>query len=211
MKALYTLMLLLVLSAPIEGKAQTNSNSENPLFSLLSGIKNSSEFLLRKHFMQQDLELATIISEPTSKKNLEKKRLENFKASSDIIIAYNNLKIETDQLITQLKADLTISNKKKQLKKLNTGSNEHPWYKAKLESVQKKYNALLSAVEGKSFALGIEVITGAFTAVADVVGSARDFRALQITALCVQLDALRLKDFSELSSPAKSESKEEEE
>lgn len=135
----------------------------------------------------------------------------NFKDNQICINSYSDLKNNVDKLISQLKADLNISNKKRLIKSLNDGTNQsNSWYKKIIEDIQNKYTTFYNCAENKNLAASVSDVTGIFTALVSVVTSARDFRALQIKALCEQLDALRLKDFSELNSGSSSRSKKDE-
>lgn len=195
MKTIYLLsvMILLSLSANCQEEKQ-------PLFAFLSSIKNNSEYSLKKGFIEQELEIAILSDEPKGNKEKEKKRLENFKKNQSCIKAYSEVKNNVDRLITQLKADLTISNRKKLIKSLNEGTSQANWYNNSIENIQKKYVELNNCIENKSLAVSVEEITGIFSALVGVVTNTRDFRAQQLKALCEQLEGLRLKDYSELGS-----------
>lgn len=201
MKSFYFLSAMLILAFNA-----TCQETKQPLFALLSSVKSNSEYSLKKIFTQQELEIATLSDAPKGNKEKEKMRLENFKNNQSCINAYSAIKNNVDKLITQLKADLTISNKKKLIKSLNDCTSQNNWYKSNIDDIQKKYISLYNCIENKSLSASVEEITGIFSTLVSVVTSARDFRAQQIKALCEQLDSLRLKDSSELSSGSSSTS-----
>lgn len=194
------LSILLTLLVCVTANCQ---NSKPPLLANLSKIKSTSENKLKDILKGQELSIATLEDKDQKR---EQARLKNYADNKACIDAYNEVQTAVDQLITQLKADLTISNKKKLLKQLNKGvATKDTWYSDITKEIHDKHAALAGCNRVNAFAIGVEDVTGIFTAITDVVASARDFRQKQIEALCGQLDELRLKPLYELMSGSSSE------
>lgn len=186
----FVLILFIVFSSTCQVK-------EQPIFSFLTSIKNDSEYSLKKIIIQQELEVAQL--KDTDK---QKAIFENFKNNIACFDAYNSVKSNVDKFITQLTADLTISNNRKVLKSLNKGIYlENTWSKSTIDDIWKRYLFFKSCTEKRQMAaVGLDEITGLFTALTTIYTSNRDFRAQQNKLLCEQLNGLRLKEFNELSS-----------
>jgi len=197
----------------LNGNGQNNNNNDEsdpqPLFAVLNKMKVEAEDAIKMRFLEQQLNIDTIPDDPKGKKK-EIQRLKDFKTNEKCIKAYNALRSSMDQLITQLKADLTISNKKKLLKELNSGTgNKNSWYKKMIDQIVTQRMGVTNCIEGKALAVSLEEITGLFSALAGIVTSARDFRAQQIKALCEQLESLRLSPIDKITSGGEGEKKEE--
>lgn len=196
----YIITLLLCASISSHSLGQT----EKPLFSKLIAIKNSSEYELSKYLLTQELEVAT-----KDEKEQAKARLDNFKKSRPCVDGYMKVKIATDQLVLQLKADITMSNKLKHLRRLQKGQEEMKWYAARVSEINDKYTNFIDCMAGNKemSAAGLEEITGLFSAIIGIFTGGRDFRAEKIKSLCSQLDDLRLNDPSDLGkAPEKKDS-----
>lgn len=219
MRRLLTAIFLLAfhISLLAQNENQEGTKSEDPLFALLNKVKNGAEDALRTRFTEQQLAIDTIGDEPKGHKRREIQKQKNYGENKTCVKVYNELRSSTDQLITQLKADLTMSNKKKLLKSLNDGSNDaQSWYKKKMDQIVKQHGGVKACIAGAAAAATLEELTGLFSALVGIVTSARDFRAQQIKALCEQLETLRLSPVNELlsgggSSESKKESSEEKE
>lgn len=200
---------LLLITISLSSSAQdepTNADAEVPLFALLNKVKNGGEDALRSLLIEQQLALDTITDEPKGNKRKATQQQKNFESNKKCNKAYNDLRSSTDQLITQLKADLTMTNKKRLLRKLNDNSdNAQSWYRTKTDEIIKQYAALKNCLAGTASAASLEALTGLFTALVGIVTSARDFRALQIKSLCDQLEALRMVDSGGLLNPGAKE------
>jgi len=185
---------------------------KDPLFALLSEIKGAAEYKIKSIFQEQELSIDTLDDENKKNKKIkEKQRLKYFNENSECVEAYEILKIKVDKLISQLKADLTISNKKRLIKQLNNGTTtKSSWYKEIIEEIQDARNELMGCNIPGLAAIPIADITGIFTALAEVVTSARDFRAQQIKSLCEQLETSRLLSVHDLGSNSSGGSKNEE-
>lgn len=179
-------------------RTPVDEDKREPLFSLLSEVKNMAEYKYRNILKKQELALDTLPDEPKGEKIKERKRLTYYNDNYNCRQRYIELKIYTDQLITQLKADLTLSNKRRLIKDLNEQSSRtNSWYMRKIADMQQAEAALMKCDGIGKSGIGVAEILGIFTAVVDIVKSSRDFRALQIKSLCEQLDVLRLSDIDE--------------
>ena len=180
---------------PNASKSQENEKKKEPLFSLLSEIKTIGEFKYRNILKEQELALDTLSDEAKGKMIKEQQRFAYYQRNSACREAYYILKLYVDKLVSQLKADLTISNKKKLIKRLNSGTiDSTSWYYEAIKNVQDaKADLLKCNIPGMS-GPSVSDVTGIFSAVTDVLISTRDFRAQQIKALCEQLDAFKLAD-----------------
>lgn len=190
MKPLYLLLFCCLYSF-----IARSQETKEPLFSLLSEIKNVGEFKYKNILKEQELAIDTLPDEPKDKKIKEHQRLNFYAENADCREAYYILKFRVDKLISQLKADLTMSNKKKLIEELNDGTADtNSWYYHAIKDVQEAKGELLKCNQPGYAGIAIADITGIFSAVVEVFKSVRDFRAQQIKSLCEQLDGLRLSD-----------------
>jgi len=197
MKPVSLFFVALLLCVKCFGQQQSGAK-DNPFFAQLAEIKSASETDLKAVFTEQQLIANTIADVDPTDKSKEKLILKNFEDDKHCLKAYNKLKLATDMLINQLKADLTISNKKKNLTNLNNGVVSG-WYKDQLTIVKNSYTDFTSCRGGENFyAVSVSDVTGIFSALVTVVTSARDFRAQMITTMCAQLDSLKLTDAYDL-------------
>jgi hypothetical protein len=172
--------------------------TENPLLASLQDVKTASENSVQKMLTKQAFEVDAIADDNST--NLKKKKmLEYHIKNAAIEDAYNDLKVAVDMLITQLKGDMTFSNKKKVLRRINKGKNASKWYEERIGQVKTSFDQFNIAVSGSSKAVGLDEITGAFSAVVEIFTGSRDFRLEQIKNFCEQIEGLRLKSYYELS------------
>lgn len=214
MKFIITLSLLctIAIAAHSQEEKKEPARSNEPLFAMLHKVKDGSEDVMRARLMEQQLTIDIISDEPKGNKNKEIIKKKQFDENAACVKAYNTLRSSADQLITQLKADLTMSNRKKLLKNLNEGAAEAgSWYKLKMDEIVKQYNGVKGCIEQKASGATLEELTGLFSALVGIVTSARDFRWEQIKLLCEQLETLRIAHLKDLlsanaSAPGKKES-----
>lgn len=188
MKPRFLLLLCCLVTA-----AAKSQDGKEPLFSLLSEIKTVAEFKYKNILKEQELALDTLPDEPKEKKLKQRQQFSYYEENTTCREAYYMLKLQMDKLITQLKADLTMSNKKKLIEQLNWGTvDTNSWYYQMIREVQEAKGELLKCNQPGYSGVSVTDITGIFSAIVDIVKSARDFRAQQIKSLCEQLDTLRL-------------------
>ncbi len=179
---------------------------KQPLFAFLSETKDIAEFKLQTILKKQTLIVDTLKDSIGSDDKIKQKQiLQNFIDASGCIEKYSQLKTNVDKLISQLKSDLTISNSKKIIRKLNKGNiDTMSFYHSIISDINQSNNQFVHCEEEeKEFApaaASVSDITGIFTALVTVFTSARDFRAQQIKSLCDQLESLRLSGLNDLGS-----------
>lgn len=195
------LLILSFFAFSVESFAQTDL----PLFAKLIEIKSSSEFELSNYLTKKELAVAVLDVAARAKA-----RQDNYDKSVACMKAYMKLKSESDKLILQLKADMTLSNKVKHLRKLQKGRAEMSWYNGQIDAINERYTELINCINGDSkfAAASLGDITGVFTAIAGIFTGARDARAEKVKSLCSQLDTLRMNDISALGKPAEKEDSE---
>ncbi|MGN6181384.1 MAG: hypothetical protein ACTHNW_19530 [Mucilaginibacter sp.] len=174
---------------------------DNPFFGKLAEIKSTSETMLKAHFTEEQLIANAIVLADDKDKAKDKKILEFYEKDKKALVAYGKLKITVDVLVNQLKADLTISNKKANLENLNKGILTG-WYDTQIKTIIHHYNDFTASMGGDSNfkALSVSDVTGIFSAVVTAITSARDFRAQMITTMCAQLDSLKITDAYDIMS-----------
>lgn len=176
--------------------------STEPLFSFLSEVKNTAEFKLKTILKEQSLITDTLPDSSASgiQRLKQKLALSYFKDNSTCVTKYMTLKTDVDKLISQLKADLTISNRKSIIVKLNKGTIDNTsFYYELIKQVHMAQKEFLDCGTYKANDISVSDITGIFSELVTIFTSARDFRAQQIKSLCDQLDKFALSDPYDLS------------
>ena len=195
MKGLTVLFFALLIGAKCLAQV-----TDNPFFAKLAEIKSTSETSLKALFTEEQLTANAIVLADDKDKAKEKKLLEFYNRDKKNLVAYGKLKIAVDVLVNQLKADLTISNKKKNLENLNKGILSG-WYDQQIKKITADYNDFTGSLGGSEFkAVSVSDVTGIFSALVTVITSSRDFRAQMVTVMCAQLDSLKLIDAYDIMS-----------
>jgi hypothetical protein len=201
------IFLLLIFSAFKASSQESDFAISQPLISFLQDAKNICEAKIILLVKLQNAGVDTIKDD-----NLKaKQRLNNLKDDKPCFEHYLEVKRLTDKLITQLQADLLLTNRKKILIRINTQLTDSSNYYSKLVLAIREEIAALSGCNtvGKS-GFAPSDVTGILTLIVNTIISSRDFRAQQIKSVNELLDKMRLTDINTLLAGGTSENSDKE-